>query len=188
MKKISLTLALLMTVLAGLIISGCTRSREPNIELIQDMFVTPAVKAQDEDPNSMKLPPENTVPQGFEPYNYQSAEEAGAKLKNPLTVNDIVVQEGQKHYMTYCFVCHGAQGDGKGPVAEKWPSPIPGLNTQVVRNFPDGHIYHIVTKGRGMMGSYAAQVKPDMRWKIISYIRHMQSKTPVAPAAGTTAQ
>jgi mono/diheme cytochrome c family protein len=136
----------------------------------------------------MKVPPENTVPQGFEPYTYQTAEEAGAKLKSPLTMSDIDIQEGQKYFMTYCFVCHGAKGDGHGPVAEKWPSPIPNMLTKRVREYPDGHIYHIITKGRGLMGSYAAQVKPNMRWKIITYIRHLQSKSPVLPDTGTTAQ
>lgn len=96
MKNMILNLALLFSILTGLLLTGCEkRHREPNVELIQDMMVSPAIKAQDEDPNSMKTPPEGSVPQGFEVYPYASAEEAGAKLKSPLTINEITIQAGQ---------------------------------------------------------------------------------------------
>lgn len=182
MKKTAFYLSL---VLIGFLVLGCDgRSRVPNIELIQDMFVSPAIKAQDEDPNSMKVPPENTIPKGFEPYPYATAEEAGAKLKSPITFDEIAVQEGQKHYMNYCFVCHGATGDGLGPMAKPWPSPIPNMLTERMRQYPDGHIYHIITKGRGLMSSYAYQVKPEMRWQIIAYLRHLQKNSKVLPDTG----
>ncbi len=175
MKKIYL---ILMSIgLIGMNMGCERRSREPNVELIQDMMVSPAVKAQDDDANSMKLPPEGTVPQGWTPYRMKSAEEAAEKLKNPFERSLENTMKGQKLYLTYCVSCHGAAGDGKGLIAEKWPAPIPGLTTKIVRDFKDGHIYHIVTVGRGLMSSYASQIRPDDRWLIINYIRHMQDNT-----------
>lgn len=178
MKKLSILSVLALPFAFSLV--GCDGThREPNIELIQDMMVSPAVKAQDDDPNSMKLPPEGTVPQGWTPYAMKSAEEAAAKLKNPFEKNMENTMKGQKLYMTYCVPCHGSQLDGKGTIAEKWPAAIPSLTSKVVRDFKDGHIYHLITVGRGLMGSYASQVRPEDRWLIINYIRHAQENSPI---------
>lgn len=175
---------IILTLFVSLV--GCERkSNKPNIELIQDMMASPAVKAQDEDENSMRTPPEGTVPQGWQPYTFASAEEAALKLKNPFVKNMESTLTGQKLYLTYCFPCHGATGDGKGPIAEKWPAPIPNMHTKRVRDWKDGHIYHLITRGRGLMGSYAAQVRPEDRWHIINYIRELQAKSPVMNDDGT---
>jgi mono/diheme cytochrome c family protein len=176
-----------LSILAAVLTVGCERrSREPNIELIQDMMVSPAVKAQDDDPNSMKLPPEGTIPQGWTPYNMKSPEEAAAKLTNPYEKNMENTLKGQKLFLTFCVPCHGAKADGKGTIAEKWPAAIPALTTQNARNYKDGYIYHIITMGRGLMGSYASQVRPEDRWLIINYLRHVQDNTPVTPVPGAT--
>jgi hypothetical protein len=39
MKSLFLTMALLFSILAGLVLTGCDRSRVPNVELVQDMMV-----------------------------------------------------------------------------------------------------------------------------------------------------
>ena len=180
---------LILTVATLLSLTGCQRnSDKPNIELIQDMMVSPAVKAQDEDPNSMKTPPEGTIPQGHEPYKFGSAEEAALKLKNPFPADLQSQLRGQKMFQTYCMVCHGATGNGKGPVAAKWPAAIPNFYTQRVRDWKDGHLYHLITRGRGLMGSYAYQIHPEDRWHIINYIRQLQSQTKVMNDDGTFAQ
>ncbi|HNA07430.1 MAG TPA: cytochrome c, partial [Leptospiraceae bacterium] len=41
---------------------------------------------------------------------------------------------------------------------------------------------HIITMGRGLMASYAAQIEPDDRWKIILYIRKLQEAEQKAKA------
>jgi mono/diheme cytochrome c family protein len=38
----------------------------------------------------------------------------------------------------------------------------------------DGHIFHVITKGQGVMPSYAQQVQPEDRWAVIHYIRALQ--------------
>jgi hypothetical protein len=49
---------------------GCSDPSKPNVEVIQDMMESPALKAQEYDkggPNdgAMRLPPEGTQPVGF---------------------------------------------------------------------------------------------------------------------------
>ena len=50
----------------------------------------------------------------------------------------------------------------------KWDVRIP------VRDVPVGYIFEVITKGYGAMGDYAAQIKPDDRWRIIAYVRTLQ--------------
>jgi hypothetical protein len=52
-------------------------------------------------------------------------------------------------------------------------------------------MYHVITYGKGLMGSYASQVHPEQRWWLIKYMRSKQNgggtATPAAPANGAGA-
>jgi hypothetical protein len=38
----------------------------------------------------------------------------------------------------------------------------------------DGHIYYVITNGKGRMAQHASQVEPLERWKIVNYVRELQ--------------
>jgi len=176
----------LIVTLSLFVFSGCGAGKnQPQVELIQDMMQQPSVKAQDYDHYgddgsggmAMKLPPEGTVPQGHTPYTIQTSEEAERKLVNPLVVTQDILSRGQDQYYTYCYVCHGALGEGNGPVAEKMLAKPPSLVSTRIRGWKDGGIFHLITKGRGLMGSLASQIpEEDDRWAIVLFIRHLQDK------------
>ena len=44
-------------------------------------------------------------------------------------------------------------------------SKPPSLLDERARALPDGHIFHIITMGRGLMASHGSQVTPEDRWK-----------------------
>lgn len=169
----------------GLLFVSCgPKGNQPNVELIQDMMDQPALKAQDYQPydrekSSMLVPPVGTWPKNVEPYLYKTnPEAAGKNLKNPYAGSAEVNQLGKRHFTNFCMVCHGEKGDGKGPVAEKWlPYVIPSLLTDKIRNYPDGRVFHIVTMGQGLMGTYIHQV-PGVkdRWAIVNYVRQLQKQ------------
>ena len=173
-----------LIVLASLVLTGCScssRSSQTNVEIIQDMMDQPTIKAQDYEPGNTqqagsRLPPEGSVPIGYKPYAYRmNPAAAEAALKNPLAGNAQVLEMGRAKYDTYCAVCHGAQGDGKGTVAPKMAIPVPSLLTDKVRAFNDGRIFHIITDGQGVMSSYAYQITDENdRWAIVNYIRSLQ--------------
>lgn len=176
----------LYLILASSLLSlGCD-PKKPNVELIQDMMDQPSYKAQDQDPitglSSNRMPPEGTVPKGIKPYpfNPSEGELAGKKLSNPLAKpTPEVLAKGKERYTVYCSVCHGETGKGDGPVAEKMlVKRPPPLISELVRNYPDGRLYHIITAGQGVMGSYAGQVgTPENRWALVTYIRSLQKMT-----------
>jgi hypothetical protein len=53
--------------------------------------------------------------------------------------------------------------------------PIPPLTSDKVKAFKDGRIFHIITDGQGLMGSYASQIRNESdRWAIVNYVRTLQ--------------
>ena len=109
------------------------------------------------------------------------AEKAGQELTNPLTTDGDVgadnLARGEVVFTTFCAPCHGVTGAGDGPVATRGVG-MPGypLTTKGAAplTFKDGHIFHIITYGRGNMGSYASQIAPEDRWKAILWLRQLQ--------------
>ncbi len=181
-------LALLtMLTFAGLVLNGCgPKGNEPNVELIQGMLEQPALKAQDFSPHdreksSMLVPPEGSWPKNVKPYLYDASQavEAGQNLKNPYTAGSDMIQLGKRHFDNFCLVCHGASGKGDGPVAPKFVGiKPPSLLTEKVTNYPDGRIFHIITLGQGLMGTYIHQLpKEKDRWAVVLYVRELQKKS-----------
>lgn len=167
--------------LATLTLSGCDqKSAEPNIELVQNMMESPAVKAQDfdndvEDSRANLLPPEGSVPKGFTPYTLQTPDEAAEKLTNPFAGKMDTLARGQELYFINCAICHGSLGKGDGPVAPYFVLTPPSVLTDKARGFKDGYLYHLVVIGRGMMSGYGSQIIQERdRWAVVNYVRHMQ--------------
>lgn len=154
-------------------------SNKTTFEYMPDMSNQPALKAQKYAPHlphhrAMLEPPAGTIPRDYVPYPYkEDPEGAGQHLKNPLPVTQEILAAGQKHYNTFCFVCHGSKGYGDGPVIPSFPKP-PSLQSEKVRQWPDGRIFHVITMGQNLMPSYASQVPTLKRWAIIRYLRAMQ--------------
>lgn len=158
---------------------GCGKHEKPNWTYMPDMAESPAYKAQEV--GSMRVPVKGTVPRGFQSYDYaQNPEGAGRDLKNPLRRTAAVLKRGQTMYNTYCIVCHGPAGEGDGTIVPKFPRP-PSLQSEKVRTWADGRIYHVITMGQNLMPSYATQISPEDRWAAIHYVRVLQrSKHPSA--------
>lgn len=171
-----------MVGLVLLLLGACSaKHKEPNLELIQDMRDQPALKEQDYDPShphglAMRTPPAGTIPQGYSPYRYKNDPGLAEKeLKNPLASDKAVLERGRDRFEIYCGVCHGEQGRGDGPVAPRMALKPPPLISDKVRNYKDGRIYHIITAGQGVMGSYATQIPNSRdRWAIVNYVRELQ--------------
>lgn len=173
-------------ILISVFITGCNAGpNQTNIEVVQNMMDQENLKAQDWDPSkpdmrTMLVPPEGTVPRGFKPYTYgYDVLKAEAELKNPFAsqVPAPIMALGKKQYDINCAVCHGATGQGDGPLSkyEKITRPIPSLVTDIAKKYKDGRFFHIIMRGQGMMGGYSRQVKTDKeRWAVVSYIRSMQ--------------
>ncbi len=135
---------------------------------------------------SLMLPPEGSVPAGFTPFLYGpgpvEAARAGRELKNPFEVTPANLARGRQVFETLCFVCHGSKGDGDGPIIGRFPNP-PSLMAAHAKGLADGQIFHVITRGQGIMPSYAVQALANDRWHVILYLRQMQGALPPSVAA-----
>jgi mono/diheme cytochrome c family protein len=185
MKKLSI--AIVAAVSVASVMSSCTSDpNSPGYEYMPDMYRTPAIEAYSEssfyaDSMATRKPVANTIPRGFMPYPYPNTTEgyeaAGTDLKNPLAYNKEILSEGKEIYSKFCIQCHGKDGQGDGSVANnpRWPGPPPPYNGRL-KDLSEGKIFHSITYGKGLMGSHAAQISQEDRWKLTYYIQKLQGK------------
>jgi len=122
-------------------------------------------------------------------------------MKNPLPPMDAAqAKEAERLFLVNCGVCHGPKLDGNGPLYKDGngpysakPANLSGSDAKYVA-MAEGTMFHSITYGKNMMGSYASQVTPKQRWMIVSYIKSKQAAiakpaetTTTATAAGKTA-
>ena len=129
---------------------------------------------------NMRQPPENTVSRnryGLIPIDIPKDSLALAErtLKSPLPDSDEVLADGKALYDRFCSHCHGATGAGDGLVGEVYLGVTP-YNSAAVKDKQEGHIYHVITHGKGRMLSHASQLEPMERWKIVRYVQTLQKQ------------
>jgi hypothetical protein len=136
---------------------------------------------------TMRAPPEGTVPReritlnprlttGRDPDGPMQAN--AEPLPNytatiPVPVTRKLLDLGRKRFDITCATCHGPLGDGDSIVARQMAlRPPPSLHKYV--NRPSGYFYEVITKGFGMMASYATELSVEERWAVVAYIRALQ--------------
>ena len=100
--------------------------------------------------------------------------EAASAALQPPALGEALLQRGRERFSIYCLPCHGALGDGNGPVALRgFPHP-PTFHQPRLRAAPDRHLFDVITQGYGVMVPYADRVTPEDRWAIVAYLRALQ--------------
>jgi mono/diheme cytochrome c family protein len=122
----------------------------------------------------MREPVPGTVAHGYLPYPFKGRAEAAEKyLANPLLPTKETAERGREKFLTFCSPCHGNFGRGDSRLHGQFPNP-PTLNSDKVRHWSDGSIYHVITEGQNVMPSYAPLISREDRWAIIQYVRILQ--------------
>ncbi len=93
---------------------------------------------------------------------------------NPLPVTRELLVRGRDRFNIYCAVCHGEDGYGTGIVVRRGFPPPPSYHDERLRTAPDGHFFDVMTRGYGVMLSYADRLSPHDRWAVVAYIRALQ--------------
>lgn len=94
----------------------------------------------------------------------------------PVEVNMVNMREGQRLFQTFCAICHGESGNGRGVIADArygYPTIISLLQTRIVDQ-NDGEIFNTITHGKNTMGAYGAKIRVEDRWKVVMYVRALQ--------------
>lgn len=129
---------------------------------------------------NMREPAPNTVKRnkyGFLPYRQKTVPKDSipvvtAGLVSPLdsSATAVAIADGKLAYTMYCQHCHGAKGEGDGKVADKYPG-VANLRGPAYLGITEGHIFHVITNGAGLMQPHGSQVSDIDRWKIARYIK-----------------
>lgn len=122
---------------------------------------------------------------GWLPYRIgkDSLAYAAAHMKNPLDSTAEVIASGKALYEMYCDHCHGPKGAGDGKVAAGVKidgvqkgnyNGVPDYKSDALKNISEGHIFHVITHGKGLMWAHGSQISPEDRWKIAKYVKTLQ--------------
>ena len=173
--------ALLVVILAGC----ASTSRQPPVELIQDMRQQPKYKPQASsvfftDGRASRRPVDGTIAQGQlrgdDLFRTGLVGEMYAG-KNPLPIDVALLKRGQERFNIYCSPCHDQTGSGRGIVSLRSSWLPTNLLEPRARGMVDGEIFNVITYGRRSMPSYRFQVGAADRWAIVAYVRALQRAT-----------
>ena len=201
LSRLNLVLAVVLVfVLAMLAVIRVDYSR-PNFQVIlgDDMTYSPAYASFEPNKNfasgrTMQSPVPGTIARGAQPFHFDATPEdairAGEQLTNPFDLDSeqglASAERGQAIFQIFCTTCHGADGTGNGPVAQRGFPPPPSLLTGKSLQMKDGQLLHVLTHGQNSMPQFAAQLPPDRRWDVINYIRRLQQDAPEPATTATT--
>ncbi len=139
-------------------------------------------RVQHEGQTAAFMPPEGTVAIGSAPPPVGRMDVvAAAAIENPIEPTFKSLARGQELYGIYCELCHGARGNGDGPVsiAGEKQGPFVGvfpLGTATGQS--DGYIYNVIRIGNGGQPGYQMpaqhRIPSEDRWHIVNYVRYLQ--------------
>ena len=195
MKKFWIITGCLITV--AVLVSCSKVRRSPGRVYMPDMAYSRAYETyastealQKKDVHYNGMPVEGTIARGDTlsayPYKNDSSGYANSKsIANPLPVLTAVqFKEATRLYLIHCGICHGEKLDGNGPLWKGGDGPFPAAPKNLMGDdmklMAEGTMFHSLTYGKNLMGSYASQLSTEQRWMIIHYIKEKQA------AAGST--
>ena len=163
-----------------------------------DMMDSTAVKAYEQ---PMRTLPEGVVSRTSYRANIDRAMPDGSvnpvaeNLKNPLTMDEAALKQGEWGYKTYCAPCHASTALGMGPVTDnsdgKKRFPIPGVAlvgaAGALKLRSDGYVYGTIRNGGALMPAYSWALSDQEIWSIIGYLRTLPESTYVPPVPTTGA-
>jgi len=169
--------------LPAIMFLSCDRHRNmPGWDFMPDMIYSQAYETFTENPVfsdsiTHQLPVYGTIPLDMVAFRYDVFPEnrllAGQTLLSAEEMAMRHVFEGKKLYETFCVNCHGESGTGDGFLITSGKLPVkPGdLTSERLVQAARGDLFHVITVGYGLMGSYGSILSEHDRWKIVEYVK-----------------
>lgn len=187
MKRLQFVLALSFIIAIIATTISCNDKRHPGRIYMPDMAYSRAYETYapydqlaKEGINYKNYPVDGTIRRGelfqYTGTNDSAGYSASASVKDPLPkLDSIGLKEPQRLFNINCAICHGANMDAQGPIAAKIGA-VANLKVKPKVDLPIGTIFHVLTYGKGNMGSYASQLDRRQRWMVAQYVKSEQAK------------
>jgi len=190
MNKMKILGTTVIVIAATVIITSCKDKRSTGWEYAPNMYEHIAYDPDQKNDNfkdgkTAQVPPAGTIPVGFIKFDYPNTKDgyelAGTEFVDTLAKSQKNYADGKILFEHFCQPCHGPNGQGDGlVVAHGFPPPPSYSKGQssrggAMKDLTDGKIYHTITYGVNAMGSYASQLDPVERMKVIQYVHHLQT-------------
>jgi len=185
----------IITILIVLVtVSSCHDKKERQVQYMgdTDMYVPVGYETYGEynltkDSASVRLPVEGTIARGNVPYDYPNTPAALLVAKDSLfsplkvlapldsirRVSKSNLEKGKYLYGIYCASCHGVKGDGQGALVQN--EKILGVPNYKDRDITEGSIYHVIMRGKGIMGSHSSQLSATERWQVVHHVEQLRT-------------
>jgi len=107
-------------------------------------------------------------------------------IPGALKVDKAFIEGGMTKYNTFCAVCHGYDGKGKGTVGVQWAYPLPNFYDPKYSDLKektgkDGYLFSVVRNGvygpdgSNKMPGYAHAIDEREAWAVVAYLRSLQA-------------
>lgn len=134
-------------------------SKQPAQQSAQQPAAQPAEPPAAEAPGPIVIPPD------------------AAKQVNPIKPTAKSIAEGKQRFSYDCAMCHGANGDGKGDLAESMKlKPSDFRDPESLKSVTDGGLFYVIWKGHDPMPSEEGRAKPDDVWNLVNFVRSLAEK------------
>ena len=91
---------------------------------------------------------------------------------NPVEADEDSMTRGGELYDIHCKMCHGATGEGNGPIAPFLANKPANLTSPVVQSKSDGSVFLTITNGvEGKMPPLNENLLVQERWDLVNFVR-----------------
>ncbi len=97
----------------------------------------------------------------------------GRAPQNPYPGDPASIKRGEQLFAIHCAVCHGAPGQGGGPVGAYFDPPPPVLSKELLSQRDDATLFLRMTEGFGRMPRMVENLTVNERWDVVNYLRSL---------------
>ena len=96
--------------------------------------------------------------------------------ENPTEADEASLTRGAEFYAINCQMCHGATGEGNGPIAALILNRPANLTSEVVQSKSDGSFFLTISYGvDGRMPGLNENLTVSERWDVVNYLRTLSA-------------
>jgi len=97
--------------------------------------------------------------------------------ENPMPADEASVTRGAELFAIHCQMCHGATGEGSGPIAPFLVNFKPAnLTTDVAQSKSDGSMFLTITNGlEDRMPALNENLTVSERWDVVNFLRTLKA-------------